>query len=165
MDDGRLVPDLPPHDELIERGVLGAILSQPDRAHSAALLGDLSFLEPADFWRAANKDVYLAVEERYVREGACLIGDLFRRGGMDSAYLTGLVVDASPAAVVKAEALHLAELGAKRLQLWGAFRLPAWTPEQVDAFNDRVQAKRERIAAAREGRRAAAYSPLAEPRA
>lgn len=145
------VPDLPPHDEYLERGVLGSILCQPDAAHSAAILADLAFVEPADFFRAANKDVYLAVEERRVRVGHCLIGDLFRRVYPDSAYLTGLAAEALPALLVKTAAIRVAELGMERLLLWGAFRLPRWTPEQVDGFNQRVQAKRERINAAKTG--------------
>lgn len=162
-DNDRLVPELPPHDEHLERGVLGAILSQPDREHSAALLRDLAFLEPDDFWRGQNREVYFRIEFRRVREGSCLIGDLFRVPGTDSAYLTGLVVEASPAAIVKPEALLLADLGMERLLMWGAARLARWTPAQADNFNDRVQAKRERIAAVRDGGRVgAAYDPLAE---
>jgi hypothetical protein len=152
-DDDRLVPDLPPHDEHLERGVLGAILAQPDREHAAALLTDLAFLEPGDFWRGVNREVYFRIEALRVREGSCLIGDLFRLDGTDSAYLTGLVVEASPALVVKQEALRLADLGMERLLLWGAARLARWTPAQVEGFNDRVQAKRDRIATARDGRR------------
>ena len=34
--------DLPPHDEFQERGVLGALLAQPDRKHAEALLDDLA---------------------------------------------------------------------------------------------------------------------------
>lgn len=162
-DNDRLVPELPPHDEYLERGVLGAILSQPDRAHSAALLDALAFLEPADFWRETNQRLYLAIETRRVREGSCLIGDLFRTTVFDSADLTGLVVEASPAAVVRQEALFLADLGLKRLVLGGAYRMAKWTPEQVDAFNTRVQAKRERIEAARSGAAPVpVYDPLAE---
>jgi len=150
-DNDRLVPDIPAHDEYLERGVLGAMLAQPDREASTAILGDLAFLEPWDFWRETNKAVYLAVEGRRIREGSCLIGDLFRLDGMDSAYLTGLVVEASPALIVKQEALRLAELGMERLLLLGSTKMPKWRPEQADSFNTRVQAKRERIEAARSG--------------
>lgn len=158
IDDDRLVPDLPPHDEHLERGVLGAILAQPDREHSAALLTDLAFLEPSDFWREANRAVFGAIEWRRVREGSCLIGDLFRAPGMDSAALTALVVEASPALIVKQEALLLADLGVERLLLT-ARRIQS--PQQLDALTDRVRAKRERIAASRDGHRVmAAYNPL-----
>lgn len=159
--------DLPPHDEYLERGLLGSILCQPDKEHSAVILGDLTpILEAGDFFREANRVVYLAIEARYVRERRCLIGDLFGLPGMDSAYLSGLAAEALPALLVKTAAIRVAELGMERLLLWGSTRMPQWTPEQVDGFNQRVQAKRERIEGAKGGRpKAAAYSPLMDARA
>ena len=71
-----------------------------------------------------------------------LIGDLFRLPGMDSAYLTGLVVEASPAEVVRDVAVYVAELGLRRIVLGGSVHLAGWSAEQLDAFNARVQAKR-----------------------
>jgi hypothetical protein len=157
------VPDLPPHDEYLERGVLGSILCQPDAEHSAAILDDLAFLYPSDFFREANRAVFLAIDARRLHGRPCLIGDLFGLPGMDSAYLTGLANEALPALVVKTAAVRVAELGMERLLLWGAFRLPQWTPEQVDGFNQRVQVKRERIEAAKTGRPAAQpYAHLLE---
>ena len=88
-----------PHDEFQERGVLGALLAQPDRKHAEALLDDLApFLDPADFFREANRKVYAAI----LRQREALHGDgvLMRRpvppAWHGPAYLTGLVVEASP---------------------------------------------------------------------
>jgi replicative DNA helicase len=165
----RLVPELPPHDEYQERSVLGALLAQPDRRHAGALLDELApFLDPADFFREANRTVYAAIlRQREALHGdGVLIGDLFRLPGMDAAALTGLVVEAAPAAVVREVALYVADLGLQRLILGGAHRLAHASPEAVDAFNQRVQAKRQRIAQARDGRAAAGgrYDPLTDAR-
>jgi replicative DNA helicase len=159
--------DLPPHDEFQERGVLGALLAQPDRKHAGMLLDDLApFLEPGDFFREANRKVYAAIlRQREALHGdGVLVGDLFRLPGMDSAYLTGLVVEASPAEVVRDAALYVADLGLNRVILGGVDRLAkgGMSAGAVDAFNQRVQAKRERIAAARNGRPAIIpFNPLA----
>jgi replicative DNA helicase len=151
----QVVPDLPPHDEYQERSVLGTLLAQPDRKHAGMLLDELTpFLEPGDFFREANRKVYAAIlRQREALHGdGVLIGDLFRVPGMDSAYLTGLVVEATDATLVREVTLYVADLGLKRVILGGSAHLAGWSAEQVDAFNQRVQAKRERIAAARDGR-------------
>jgi len=163
-DDDRLVPDLPAHDEYLERGVLGTILAQPDRERSAALLNDLDFLTPDDFWREQHRTVYVAVRRvAHQGDGACLIGDLFGLKsplpGMASYELTG-VVESLDAGIVRAAALGLADLGLERMALE---RYRCTTPLQVSALGVKVAARRERIAAARSGAPAApAYDPLAE---
>lgn len=161
-DEGPVTPALPPYDEFHERAVLGSILSQPDRPHSTALLDDLTgFLEPADFFRARSRQAYELVLRTHRRLGGCLIGDLFRDpppGVRDdaqrsewSSYLTGLVVDAHPAAVVRAAALHLSALGLDRLLLETHKLAADPNPRALSALHARVQRKRDLLDAARTG--------------
>jgi hypothetical protein len=152
-DDGPLVPEFPPYDEHLERGVLGSLLAQPDRAHAAAIQDDLSFLEPADFWREQHRLVYLALRRVRGRLGACLIGDLFNAPaalpGADSAALTALVLESLDAGIVKLAALRLADLGLERLAL--ARHRPT-TPAQLTALGARIEGRRAEIETARSGR-------------
>jgi hypothetical protein len=164
-DDGPITPALPPFDEPHERGVLGAILSQPDRPRSEALLDDLlPWLEPDDFFRQRNRQVAQAVVNSYRVRGSALIGDLWgarprsRDGhlavdGEWSAYLTSLVVDAHPGAVVRPVALLLADLGLERLLLETQRLAADPNPQALAALHRRVERKRGLIDAARTGER------------
>lgn len=158
------LPPLPPHDEYLERGVLGAVLTQPDPDHSAALLADLApFLEPRDFFRERHRLLYAGALSAYHRDGHALFGDVVRRlrggGRLDAlggtAYLAGLCADALPALVVRGAALALAELGLERLLLEARRRLPATAADpraaaaDLAAFHRRVADKQARLAAAR----------------
>lgn len=160
MTRGGAVPELPPYDEYAERGVLGSILTQPDAAHSAALLGDLApFLESRDFFRARHRVVYAGALSAYRRHGHALLGDVLRRlqaGGRLEAWggaaaLAGLAADALPALIVVEYARYVAALGLDRLLLEAPRYLAGPgtppTPAALEAFNRRVQDKRARLAA------------------
>lgn len=166
-----MMMDLPPFDEDLERGVLGAILIQPDRAHSAALLRDLTpFLDPRDFAREANRLVYLAIVSAYRTAGWAALADVaarlestrFKQNTSTAwATLAGLCADCTDASIVKVEALALADLGLKRLVMEGRRRLAgAVTASAVSLFNQRVQDKQHRLEEARTGRRRETYDPL-----
>lgn len=166
-----MVMELPPFDEDLERGVLGAILIQPDREHSAAVLRDLTpFLDPRDFAREANRLVYLAIVSAYRTVGWAALTDVAAR--LEStrlrqntatawAMLAGLCAGCTDASIVKVEALALADLGLKRLVMEGGRRLSGEVNAgAVALFNHRVQDKKQRLEEARTGKRRDIYDPL-----
>lgn len=158
----------PKEDEYAERGVLGSLLCQPDRNQSDLVLTALAlFLEPADFCRQANAKVYsqLLLVQKRLSDGP-LIEDLFRLPDADTSYLCGLAVEALPVLIVKHGAWYVASLGLQRRIEGMSHRLRSATPAQIAFFNAGVQAKKDKLEAARGNRSAALqvpdFSPLSD---